>query len=76
MKRQDIQVYLQKDPEKSETVKAVTISENVHRFYKETALFYNVDMSLLITNILTEWMEDNKAQVVTDRIKKIHERGY
>ena len=76
MNHQSIQPYLQKNAEKTEPLKTVAIYERIHQFYKETALFYNVDMSLLVSNILVAWMEENKTQVVTDRIKKIQERGF
>lgn len=65
-----------RDSTKEASLKTISVYKTLHSFYKETALFYQIDMSILVSNILEQWMQENKNQVAEDRIKMIKERGY
>ncbi|WP_156026785.1 hypothetical protein [Sporocytophaga myxococcoides] len=75
MNNNDFRSYFEKNNENQGT-KPINIYEFTHRFYKETATFYDIEMGALVSNILIEWMEKYKKAISQDKIKRIQERGY
>ncbi len=51
--------------------RTVNIRSTTHDFYKKTASFYDVGITTLINNILENWMQENKPDIINDMKKNL-----
>ncbi len=53
--------------------RTINIEDNLHSYYKKVAAHYNVNMSTIITNILSAWKDENDYEIKNDMIRKLKE---
>ena len=56
---------LEKDTPKGKN-RTVNIKSSTHEFYKKTSSFYGVHISTIINNILEDWIDLNKSEIIDD----------
>lgn len=57
-----------KDKKRNRTI---NVTDDLHAFYKKVSSHYNVSISTIISNVLENWREKHRDEIMKDILKKL-----
>ncbi|SMG42635.1 hypothetical protein SAMN05661096_02911 [Marivirga sericea] len=77
MSKKPLSHYLESQlgPENKERNRTLNVPESLHSFFKKASSNYDIGISTLIYNVLTDWKNEYENDIIDDMLIKFRKNG-